>query len=59
MFSITMKVVFWVLLVNAQHLLEKYTYLELIISKIIIYLRKLGLTPSRFVSTVLLITGKA
>ncbi|AJB39877.1 hypothetical protein HMPREF9347_05315 [Escherichia coli MS 124-1] len=42
MFSITMKVVFWVFLVNAQHLLEKYTYLELIIIKIIIYLRKLG-----------------
>nr|UMW92908.1 hypothetical protein [Escherichia coli] len=42
MFSITMRVVFWVILVNAQHLLEKYTYLELIIIKIIIYLRKLG-----------------
>ena len=28
--------------ISAQHLLEKYTYLELIIIKIIIYLRKLG-----------------
>ncbi|PSY70807.1 hypothetical protein C7B06_24165 [Escherichia coli] len=36
-----MKVVFQGLLVNAQYLLEKYTYLDLIIIKIIIYLRKL------------------